>query len=176
MYPSLVLTYAGEAAYLIKHPHDLGDAFYKSTPHSVFWLMFVISTLAAIVASQSLITATFSIIKQSMALGCFPRVKIIHTSNKSEGQIYSPEVNYCMMVLCIAVVLGFQSGTQIGNAFGKYHHAYSSRRMHISSNESNIKMYAHTFRNNHAVSIVRRHALLLKFILMFTNHMQSHAF
>lgn len=118
VYPSLVLTYAGEAAYLIKNPSDLSDAFYKSTPRSVFWPMFVISTLAAIVASQALITATFSIIKQSMALGCFPRVKIIHTSKKAEGQIYSPEVNYCLMVLCIAVVLGFRSGTQIGNAFG----------------------------------------------------------
>lgn len=118
VYPSLILTYAGEAAYLIKHPSHLDDAFFKSTPRPVFWPMFVISTLAAIVASQALISATFSIIKQSVALGCFPRVRIIHTSNKQEGQIYSPEVNYCLMILCIAVVLGFRSGTQIGNAFG----------------------------------------------------------
>eukprot|EP00250_Pteridium_aquilinum_P007757 c17413_g1_i1 orf=266-2647(-) len=118
VYPSLILTYAGEAAYLIKNPTHLNDAFYKSTPHSVFWLMFVISILAAIVASQALISATFSIVKQSMALGCFPRVKIIHTSKKAEGQIYSPEVNICLMVLCIAVVFGFQTGAEIGNAFG----------------------------------------------------------
>ena len=82
--------------------------------------MFVVATLAAIVASQSLITATFSIIKQSMALGCFPRVKMVHTSPDKEGQVYSPEVNYILMVLCVAVIVGFQSAAQIGNAFGKF--------------------------------------------------------
>lgn len=81
--------------------------------------MFVVATLAAIVASQSLITATFSIVKQSMALGCFPRVKMVHTSPDQEGQVYSPDVNYGLMVLCLAVVLGFRDATQIGNAFGK---------------------------------------------------------
>ena len=124
MYPSLILTYAGEAAYLIKNPSDLGDAFFKSIPKPVFWPMFVVSTLAAIVASQALISATFSIVKQSVALSCFPRVRIVHTSEKSEGEVYSPEANYCLMVLCIAVVLGFQSGTQIGNAFGTYSSYY----------------------------------------------------
>lgn len=118
VFPSLILTYAGEAAYLIKHPSDLSDAFFRAVPHPVFWPMFIISTLAAIVASQALISATFSIIKQSMSLGCFPRVHIIHTSKKHEGQIYSPEVNYCLMILCVVVVLGFRSGSGIGNAFG----------------------------------------------------------
>ncbi|KAJ7524970.1 hypothetical protein O6H91_17G030200 [Diphasiastrum complanatum] len=118
VYPSLIITYAGEAAYLIKHPENLGDAYFKSIPRPIYWPMFIISTLAAIVASQALISATFSIIKQSMALGCFPRVKLIHTSKKEEGQIYSPEINYILMVLCLAIVIGFRNGTQIGNAFG----------------------------------------------------------
>ncbi|KAI8009219.1 Potassium transporter 26 [Camellia lanceoleosa] len=61
----------GEAAYLIKHPHQIGNAFYSSIPEPVCWPMFVVSTLAAIVASQSMISATFSIVKQSLALGCF---------------------------------------------------------------------------------------------------------
>lgn len=120
VYPSAILTYAGETAYLIKHPGDHQNAFFKGVPHSVYWPMFVVATLAAIVASQSLITATFSIIKQSMALGCFPRVKMVHTSPDQEGQVYSPEVNYILMVLCVAVIVGFQSAAQIGNAFGKF--------------------------------------------------------
>ncbi|KAJ7517666.1 hypothetical protein O6H91_21G034200 [Diphasiastrum complanatum] len=118
VYPSLIITYAGEAAYLIKHPENLADAYFKSIPHLVYWPMFIVSTLAAIVASQALISATFSIIKQSMAHGCFPRVKLIHTSKKQEGQVYSPEINYILMVLCLAIVIGFRNGTQIGNAFG----------------------------------------------------------
>lgn len=121
VYPSLILTYAGQTAYLIKNPGDMGDAFYKSIPKPVYWPMFVVATLAAIVASQALISATFTIVKQSMALGCFPRVNIRHTSEKQEGQVYSPEMNYTLMVLCIAVVVGFREGTKIGNAFGMHH-------------------------------------------------------
>lgn len=119
VYPALILTYAGQAAYLIKNPGHISDTFYKSIPNAVYWPMFIVATLAAIVASQALISATFSIIKQSMALGCFPRVKIVHTSQESEGQIYSPEVNYVLMILCLAIVVGFRGGPQIGNAFGK---------------------------------------------------------
>ncbi|GJZ98752.1 integrase, catalytic region, zinc finger, CCHC-type containing protein [Tanacetum coccineum] len=80
--------------------------------------MFVIASLAAIVASQSLISATFSVIKQSVVLDYFPRIKIVHTSSSNEGQVYSPETNYTLMVLCVAVILIFGDGKEIGNAFG----------------------------------------------------------
>ncbi|KAK7319187.1 hypothetical protein RJT34_03905 [Clitoria ternatea] len=118
IYPSLVLTYAGQTAYLIKHPNDHDDGFYKFIPPSVYWPIFIIATLAAIVASQSLISATFSVIKQSVVLDYFPRVKVVHTSNNKEGEVYSPEVNYVLMVLCVAVILIFGDGKEIGNAFG----------------------------------------------------------
>ncbi|GLJ42003.1 hypothetical protein SUGI_0869560 [Cryptomeria japonica] len=118
VYPALVITYAGQAAYLIKHPEDISDAFYKSTPKALFWPMFIVSTLASIVTSQGMITATFSIIRQSVALDCFPPVKIVHTSKVQEGQIYSPEVNYSLMVVCLAILLGFRSQENIGNAYG----------------------------------------------------------
>lgn len=81
--------------------------------------MFVVATLAAIVASQSLISATFSVIKQAVLLDYFPRVKIVHTSTVKEGEVYSPEVNYILMVLCVGVILIFGGGQDIGNAFGK---------------------------------------------------------
>jgi KUP system potassium uptake protein len=118
IYPAVILTYVGQTAYLINNPEDYIEGFFKMIPRPIFWPMLVISTLAAIVASQRLITATFSIVKQSMALDFFPPVKVVHTSEDSEGQIYSPEVNWCLMVLCCAVVFGFQSGLDIGNAFG----------------------------------------------------------
>lgn len=81
--------------------------------------MLVVATIAAIVASQAIISATFSIIKQSVALSCFPRVKIIHTSKELFGRIYIPEVNWILMALSIFVVAGFQDTSQIGNAYGK---------------------------------------------------------
>ncbi|GLJ23161.1 hypothetical protein SUGI_0437320 [Cryptomeria japonica] len=118
VYPALILTYTGQTAYLIKHPEDMKNAFYSAVPTPVYWPMFVIATLAAIVASQALISASFSIIKQSMALGCFPRVKLVHTSQNNEGRIYSPEVNYVLMVICLAILVGFKGGPEIGNAYG----------------------------------------------------------
>lgn len=118
IYPSLVLTYAGQTAYLIRNPNDHNDGFYKFVPGPVYWPMFTIATLAAIVASQSLISATFSVIKQSVVLDYFPRVKVVHTSQHKEGEVYSPETNYTLMLLCVAVILGFGDGKELGNAFG----------------------------------------------------------
>lgn len=86
----------------------------------IYWPMFVIATLAAIVASQATISATFSIIKQANALGCFPRIKVVHTSKKFLGQIYVPDINWILMVLCIVVTVGFKNQSQIGNAYGEY--------------------------------------------------------
>lgn len=78
----------------------------------------MIATLAAMIASQAMISATFSCIKQSMALGCFPRLKIIHTSRKLMGQIYIPVINWFLMIMCVVVVASFQSTTDIANAYG----------------------------------------------------------
>lgn len=154
VFPSLLAAYMGQAAYLLKHPEHVNQAFYKSIPSRVFsnclfafsnaiqisihlrvscivhrlvqliagtiyWPMFVVATISAIVASQATISATFSIIKQAQALGCFPRVKIVHTSKKMSGQIYIPEINWILMVLCVVITAGFRKTTQIGNAYGK---------------------------------------------------------
>ena len=88
----------------------------------LFWPVFVIATLAATVGSQAIISATFSIVKQCLALGCFPRVKVVHTSRWIYGQIYIPEINWILMVLCLATTLGFRDITVIGNAYGKPDH------------------------------------------------------
>ncbi|CAL8468147.1 g7686 [Coccomyxa elongata] len=117
-YPSLIITYLGQAAFLMVNPDSYSTTFYACIPSPVYWPMFVVAVLAAIVASQAMISGAFSIIKQSIALGCFPRLNIIHTSAVVVGQIYIPWINWILMVLTIAVVAGFQSSTTIGNAYG----------------------------------------------------------
>ncbi|XP_048131756.1 potassium transporter 10-like isoform X3 [Rhodamnia argentea] len=118
VFPSLLLAYSGQAAYLIKNPDHVLDVFYRSIPESIYWPVFLIATAAAIVASQATISATFSLIKQALALSCFPRVKVVHTSRKFLQQIYIPEINWVLMILCVAVTAGFKNQTQIGNASG----------------------------------------------------------
>lgn len=118
VYPCLVIQYMGQAAFLSKNPGMINYSFYNSIPEPVFWPVFVVATLAAIVGSQAVITATFSIIKQCHALGCFPRVKVVHTSKHIYGQIYIPEINWILMILTLSITIGFQDTTLIGNAYG----------------------------------------------------------
>ncbi|XP_027096944.2 putative potassium transporter 12 isoform X1 [Coffea arabica] len=118
VFPCLLLAYMGQAAYLSRHPDSANRIFYNSVPESLFWPVFVLATIAAIIASQAMISASFSCIKQSMALGCFPRLKIVHTSRKLMGQIYIPVINWFLMIMCILVVAAFRSTTDIANAYG----------------------------------------------------------
>ncbi|KAK1383782.1 Potassium transporter [Heracleum sosnowskyi] len=121
VYPSLILAYMGQAAYLSKHHNiatDYNIGFYVSVPEKLRWPVLAIAILAAVVGSQAIITGTFSIIKQCSVLGCFPRVKIIHTSSKMHGQIYIPEINWTLMLLCLAVTVGFRDTKHISNASG----------------------------------------------------------
>lgn len=82
--------------------------------------MLVVATTAAVAASQATICATFSLIKQALALGYFPRVKVLHTSNKFHNQIYIPDMNWILMILCVGVTATFKNQSQIGNATGKH--------------------------------------------------------
>ncbi|XP_010543990.1 PREDICTED: putative potassium transporter 12 [Tarenaya hassleriana] len=118
VFPCLLLAYMGQAAYLTEHPESSARIFYDSVPESLFWPVFVIATLAAMIASQAMISATYSCVKQAMALGCFPRLKIIHTSKRRMGQIYIPLINWFLLIMCILVVSIFRSTTRIANAYG----------------------------------------------------------
>lgn len=118
VFPCLLLAYTGQAAYIISNKEHVKDAFYRSIPDAIYWPAFAIATASAIVASQATISATYSIIKQALAIGCFPRVKVVHTSKKFLGQIYIPDINWLLLILCIAVTAGFKNQSQIGNAYG----------------------------------------------------------
>ncbi|XP_031378867.1 potassium transporter 7 [Punica granatum] len=116
--PCLLLGYLGQAAYLMENHADYETVFFSSIPSGAFWPVLVIANVAALIASRTMTTATFSCIKQSTALGCFPRLKIIHTSRKFMGQIYIPAINWFLMVACVILVCAVSSITEIGNAYG----------------------------------------------------------
>lgn len=78
----------------------------------------MVAVAASIIASQAMISGAFSIVSQSLRMGCFPRVKVVHTSAKYEGQVYIPEINYLLMLACIAVTLAFRTTEKIGHAYG----------------------------------------------------------
>ncbi|CAG8525826.1 5970_t:CDS:10 [Acaulospora morrowiae] len=108
VYPSLLLAYMGQGARLILDPNVITNTFWKTLPASdgpIYWIIFVLATVATIIASQAMISATFSLIHQAMQLDCFPRVKIVHTSKSVAGQIYIPEVDI--------VVLLFSQGAMV---------------------------------------------------------------
>uniref|UniRef100_A0A1J3J568 Potassium transporter n=1 Tax=Noccaea caerulescens TaxID=107243 RepID=A0A1J3J568_NOCCA len=118
VYPCLVLQYMGQAAFLSKNFSALPSSFYASIPDPFFWPVLMMAMLAAMVASQAVIFATFSIVKQCYALGCFPRVKIVHKPRWVLGQIYIPEINWVVMILTLAVTICFQDTRHIAFAFG----------------------------------------------------------
>ncbi|AQK55081.1 Potassium transporter 8 [Zea mays] len=121
VYPALVLAYMGQAAFISQH-HNFESSyhigFYVSVPETLRWPVLVIAILAAVVGSQAIITGTFSIIKQCSSLSCFPGVKIVHTSSTVHGQIYIPEINWMLMILCLAVTIGFRDTKHLANAQG----------------------------------------------------------
>lgn len=116
--PCLLLGYLGQAAFLMANQSEIEQIFFTSIPSGAFWPVFFIANVAALIASRAMTTATFSCIKQSTALGCFPRLKIIHTSRKFMGQIYIPVINWFLLVGCLAFVVMFRSINEIGNAYG----------------------------------------------------------
>lgn len=84
----------------------------------MFWPTFIVAIFAAIIASQAMLSGAFAILSKALSLGCFPRVEVVHTSKKYEGQVYIPEVNFLIGAASIVVTLAFQTTTNIGNAYG----------------------------------------------------------
>jgi KUP system potassium uptake protein len=119
VFPSLLLSYFGQGAYLLAEPgRPVGNPFYEMVPEALRFPMVGIATVATVVASQALITGVFAMVHQAVQLGYLPRVTIVHTSKDIEGRIYIPQVNFLLMVLCIALVLGFRSSTALASAYG----------------------------------------------------------
>jgi KUP system potassium uptake protein len=116
--PALMLNYFGQGALLLTRPEAAVNPFFELVPRWFLYPMIAIATLAAITASQALISGCFSLTRQAVQLGYSPRVTIKHTSTHEQGQIYVPEVNWALMVACLACVVVFQSSANLAAAYG----------------------------------------------------------
>lgn len=116
--PCLLLNYFGQCASVLADPAGVGNPFYALSPAWFTIPLLFISTSAAIIASQSLITGSYSLAQQAMQLGYMPRLQVQHTSHSMRGQIYVPVVNYLLMAACLGAVVLFRTSTNLAAAYG----------------------------------------------------------
>jgi KUP system potassium uptake protein len=116
--PALILNYFGQGALLLGRPEEAHHPFYALVPSWAMVPMVLLSTMATIIASQAVITGSFSLTRQAIQLGYLPRMRIIHTSAAQLGQIYIAPVNWLLMVCTIGLVIGFQSSSKLAAAYG----------------------------------------------------------
>jgi len=117
-FPALLLNYFGQGALLLRDATAASNPFYRLVPPPLLYPMLALATAAAIIASQALISGAFSLTRQAIQLGYSPRLTVLHTSKHEAGQIYISEVNTALAVGCIALVLGFQSSSNLAAAYG----------------------------------------------------------
>jgi KUP system potassium uptake protein len=117
-FPALLLNYLGQGALLLSQPDLAFNPFYGLVPRWLLYPMVGLSTMATVIASQAMITGVFSLTQQAVQLGYCPRVRIVHTSSETEGQIYIPSVNVALMLACIGVVLAFRESSGLAGAYG----------------------------------------------------------
>jgi KUP system potassium uptake protein len=116
--PALVLNYFGQGALLLNNPAAARSPFYALVPSWALYPMVAVATAAAVVASQALISGAFSLTRQAVQLGYCPRMKIIHTSSSTIGQIYIPTVNTTLMVACLGLVVAFRTSGALALTYG----------------------------------------------------------
>ena len=116
--PALLLNYAGQVALFLGQPAMDGNPFFRLAPSWSIYPLVGLATIATIIASQAIITGSFSLTRQAMQLGWFPGVRIRQTSSEEYGQIYVPFVNWTMMVLTIALTVSFGSSERLAGAYG----------------------------------------------------------
>jgi len=116
--PALLINYMGQGALLLSDQTAVTNPFYLLAPRALLLPLTVLATLAAVIASQALISGAFSLTQQAVQLGYSPRVTIVHTSAEEAGQIFIPEINRMLMIGCLILVFGFKSSANLGAAYG----------------------------------------------------------
>ena len=116
--PGLLLNYFGQGALIIENPEVVRQVFFELVPKDYIIVLVVLSTAAAVIASQAVITGVFSLTRQAIQLGYLPRMEIHHTSDTAIGQIYIPRVNWLLMSCVVALVVGFGSSGALAGAYG----------------------------------------------------------
>lgn len=117
--PALVIAYFGEGALVLRDPSALENPFFAMVPRGSWTIALVgLASCATVIASQSIISGLFSLTRQAMQLGLFPRVTVAHTDSGTEGQIYIPEVNWLLAAGCAFLVVSFRSSAALASAYG----------------------------------------------------------
>jgi len=116
--PCLALNYFGQGAYLLTMPASAENLFFRIVPQWFMYPMIILSTAAAVIASQAVISGAYSLTRQGVQLGFWPRLLVKHTSSSKIGQVYVPFVNWCLMVGVIALVLIFRKSGNLAAAYG----------------------------------------------------------
>ena len=118
VFPSLLLCYFGQGAAIIADPEAVASPFFALVPQPLLWPMIILSTMAAVIASQAIISGLFSLTRQASNLGLLPPLKVIHTSSKHKGQIFIPIINAFLMISCILLVVIFHKSDALASAYG----------------------------------------------------------
>jgi KUP system potassium uptake protein len=116
--PALMLGYLGQGAMMLATPATAQNPFYLMAPDWARLPLVILATMATVIASQAVISGAFSVAQQSVQLGFLPRLKIVHTSARSAGQIYIPMINWTLLILVILLVLGFRNSDSLAAAYG----------------------------------------------------------
>ncbi|GMV01562.1 MAG: KUP/HAK/KT family potassium transporter [Burkholderiaceae bacterium] len=116
--PSLTLNYFGQGALVLRDPEAARNPFYMLAPEPLLLPLIVLATAATVIASQATISGAFSATQQASRLNFLPRLRVLHTSDVAQGQIYIPAVNWLLLVLVLGLVLGFRSSGALASAYG----------------------------------------------------------
>lgn len=117
-FPALILNYLGQGGLIISDAKAIANPFYFLVPSWGVYPMVLLSTLAAVIASQALITGVFSITQQAIHLGYIPRLRVVHTSDSTMGQIYMPQVNWALLIFTVWLTITFKSSSALASAYG----------------------------------------------------------
>lgn len=118
VWPALMINYLGQGALVLADPATIANPFYKMAPSWALIPLIILATAAAIIASQAVISGAFSLTKQAIQLGYLPRFAILHTSDKEQGQIYVPFINWGLMIGIIVLVVIFKNSSNLAAAYG----------------------------------------------------------
>ena len=118
VFPALVLNYLGQASLTLRNPALAKSSFFGLVPAWAQLPMVILATIATIIASQAVISGTYSVVHQAWRLGLFPPLRVIHTSENTEGQIYVPAINVILAVAVLGVTIGFRGSAALASAYG----------------------------------------------------------
>jgi KUP system potassium uptake protein len=118
VFPALMLNYLGQGAMLLQSGKLPGNLFYSLSPSWFLVPLIIIATLATVIASQAVISGAFSLARQSVQLGFWPRIKVVHTSESNIGQVYLPFINLALYVVTFLLIVGFKESGNLASAYG----------------------------------------------------------